>query len=283
MKEEDYDPYQPLKDLTEEQRKETYDYALNLSVKTNAMQRSEDILHGREERKTKVCSKCKEVKGVEEFGVDKSMKAGISSACKQCKNLAVMKSKKNNKEKNLISLSNEPLGTKKCGCCKKERRYCFFGRDVVTYDGYRSQCKKCLNKKKVKIENKTVNKRYKKYERNTIARNMIPLLFEQFEELTSKPCSYCGGWSNKELKFTGIDRINNSRGYEIDNCSPCCKFCNFLKRDFSRREFIRFCNKIANFTKGKGYDGKSKVEDPDGSTDSKQSLTDSKQLKMFEG
>jgi hypothetical protein len=43
----------------------------------------------------------------------------------------------------------------------------------------------------------------------------------------------------------GIDRRDNSVGYLISNCAPCCKNCNLAKRDMSEAEFLRWVARIA--------------------------------------
>jgi hypothetical protein len=53
--------------------------------------------------------------------------------------------------------------------------------------------------------------------------------FEQFCELREKPCFYCGG-SLPEYGH-GLDRIDNDRGYEMDNILPCCFPCNKHRSD----------------------------------------------------
>ena len=61
---------------------------------------------------------------------------------------------------------------------------------------------------------------------------------EQFREITKKDCYYCGAKANGMIKYkecngyyiyNGIDRIDNNRGYTIDNVVPCCKHCNRSK------------------------------------------------------
>lgn len=42
----------------------------------------------------------------------------------------------------------------------------------------------------------------------------------------------------------GIDRKNNSRGYSIINCVPCCTTCNMMKKTLGYEEFLEHCNKI---------------------------------------
>jgi hypothetical protein len=43
------------------------------------------------------------------------------------------------------------------------------------------------------------------------------------------PCVYCG--SLIRGIGSGLDRINNSKGYIIDNVNPCCGTCNDIRGD----------------------------------------------------
>ena len=54
----------------------------------------------------------------------------------------------------------------------------------------------------------------------------------KFVELTAKECHYCG----KEGP-NGIDRVDNSKGYILENCVPCCKHCNYVKGNLSINDF----------------------------------------------
>jgi hypothetical protein len=77
---------------------------------------------------------------------------------------------------------------------------------------------------------------------------------EQFYVITSQPCHYCGKppsltrrTSNGKSEFTynGVDRVNNSVGYELSNCVPCCRWCNIAKNNVSVEDFIENCKKVA--------------------------------------
>ena len=57
-----------------------------------------------------------------------------------------------------------------------------------------------------------------------------------FELNTKLPCTYCGKFSD-ESEMMGIDRYDNSIGYEPENCVPCCTICNRMKLDFSIKEW----------------------------------------------
>jgi hypothetical protein len=68
----------------------------------------------------------------------------------------------------------------------------------------------------------------------------------EFFVLISGSCFYCGvPPSNAKrvpqrpsFRYSGLDRLNPARGYETDNVVPCCRTCNFAKRQQSVREFV---------------------------------------------
>ena len=72
------------------------------------------------------------------------------------------------------------------------------------------------------------------------------LTFEQFKSLVQSPCYYTGRepsqiWKSSGGSFcvvNGIDRKDNSIGYEINNCVPCCKDVNYAKRALSEQDFL---------------------------------------------
>jgi 5-methylcytosine-specific restriction endonuclease McrA len=51
----------------------------------------------------------------------------------------------------------------------------------------------------------------------------------EFEAIISNPCHYCEGAIS--VTGSGIDRLDNTKGYELSNCVPCCRECNRLKGD----------------------------------------------------
>lgn len=57
----------------------------------------------------------------------------------------------------------------------------------------------------------------------------------------NQPCSYCGS----EIKTIGIDRVDNSIGYSMNNSVSCCIICNRMKRNYKVEEFINHCKKVA--------------------------------------
>ena len=47
-------------------------------------------------------------------------------------------------------------------------------------------------------------------------------------------------------KRNGVDRIDSSLGYTIDNCVACCDKCNYAKHDLSTEDFKEWIIKIYN-------------------------------------
>jgi len=50
------------------------------------------------------------------------------------------------------------------------------------------------------------------------------LTFEQWFEISLKPCHWCGG-TLPEVGH-GMDRLDNEQGYSVENCVPSCATCN---------------------------------------------------------
>lgn len=77
---------------------------------------------------------------------------------------------------------------------------------------------------------------------------------EQFRNLTKQKCFYCGiepskiikgqGKTSGDYKYNGIDRIDNSDGYKINNVVPCCFSCNSAKGTLSQKDFFKLINRI---------------------------------------
>jgi len=99
----------------------------------------------------------------------------------------------------------------------------------------------------------TLTNRYLRYVSNCKTKERKFLLSkEEFFKITSQECYYCGGFNVSEniliekinLDYCGIDRIDNSIGYIIENCVPCCNICNRMKLDLSYNGFTQHIKKI---------------------------------------
>jgi len=53
-----------------------------------------------------------------------------------------------------------------------------------------------------------------------------------FLKCSQKDCHYCG-----VAGPNGLDRVDCTKGYEVGNCVPCCKHCNYVKGNLSFADF----------------------------------------------
>lgn len=76
----------------------------------------------------------------------------------------------------------------------------------------------------------------------------------QVDALVRLPCHYCGA-TGQNLKKTknckdgfrhnGIDRVDSSMHYTVDNVVTCCAICNRAKRDMAQSEFLAWVKRVA--------------------------------------
>lgn len=52
---------------------------------------------------------------------------------------------------------------------------------------------------------------------------------------------------NGRFIASGIDRVDNKKGYVPDNCVPCCGTCNLAKREMTVDEFLEWAHRLVNF------------------------------------
>lgn len=71
---------------------------------------------------------------------------------------------------------------------------------------------------------------------------------EQYDKYIIESCYYCGKKSS-DTHINGIDRKNNSIGYNESNCVTCCSQCNYMKGYLGNDEFISACKKISHHSK----------------------------------
>lgn len=102
---------------------------------------------------------------------------------------------------------------------------------------------------RMKKEDKIVkgNLVWKNYRRNAIKRDMIMLLTKtELLNVAALPCKYCGVHPHY---YHGIDRIDNEKGYTLDNVVPCCWMCNRAKGDSSLMEFLEWSKRLYEYNK----------------------------------
>lgn len=132
----------------------------------------------------------------------------------------------------VISSSLTTHNTESCGCFASEQFYNLrrpYGRSALT----------CL---------------FCEYRSRMIKRGLeFSLSLKEFEDLTSKPCFYCGTLphqmtcrsnSNGQYIYSTLDRLDCKKGYTLDNCVPACLLCNMMKWKLDFSEFKAQISKI---------------------------------------
>lgn len=94
--------------------------------------------------------------------------------------------------------------------------------------------------------NKTLEGRYRLLKYRHQKRWNYPMMtLKEYKEIILNNCDYCGG----ENGTKGVDRIDNSIGYTKENSKSCCKICNYMKNNYSIKEFLSHIQKIYEFNK----------------------------------
>lgn len=156
---------------------------------------------------------------------------------------------------------------------------CDCGKEVIAYAsdlkrGGRPSCG-CLKSEKISALRKLqpgksgLNNMYAQYRKSATQRDLpFSLTILDFEQLIDKNCHYCNSGPtlkafgetrmirnnvNGNFIYTGIDRKDSDKGYELDNCVTCCKTCNFAKNDMSYTEFLAYLDVLVQYRMGLKY------------------------------
>ena len=150
--------------------------------------------------------------------VQQSMDAEIGQIYQDCKILDIWKIKRKTGDKNYFEV------TALCHC---EKEFKVLLKSLKS--GHTTSCG-CLQ---YPITDPIENY-FKDYQQSAKDNNRTFLIDLEFfkNKITKMPCRYCGKepiWP----EMTGIDRFDNSIGYESENCVPCCYTCNKIKNSQS--------------------------------------------------
>lgn len=141
-----------------------------------------------------------------------------------------------------------------CTCfnCKKEFEHKFLRKHCSPecYKAY--SVKRAKERKESHINSMTPDQllqyrkelNYLRYIDSAVKRQIdFNLPFVDAISMWDNNCYYCGD----KIDGLGIDRVNNSIGYQIGNVVPCCTMCNGMKFTKTKNDFINQCHKISNY------------------------------------
>ena len=134
------------------------------------------------------------------------------------------------------------------------RCVCGVERNVRTRYLLNGKSKSCGCSKKLLYGESAFNNYYSSQVKGAAKRTLIwELSKAKVREITSSNCHYCDAipsqikktnGNNGHYIANGIDRIDNDRGYLIDNVVPCCRPCNIAKGIMTYSQFKALIAKI---------------------------------------
>lgn len=155
----------------------------------------------------------------------------------------------------VIAKADQPEGLKnqgaywlcECQCPLKTRRII---RGGTLRQGLSKSCGCYATeiKKRIRKQDAPFISVFRKVQQSALKRNIqCALTLQDIKELVLKDCHYCGALpSNTDKRllrihnfyFNGIDRVDNNQGYIMNNCVPCCSFCNTIKSTKTQQAFF---------------------------------------------
>ena len=159
----------------------------------------------------KKCTRCKVEKELSEFNKIKKSKDGLAYYCKACAAIRDKKWYENNKER------------------KKESSKKWHEN----------------NKEHVYNLNRTTKVRYRHLKNSAKSRDLeMQISFEQYAEIIKESkCYYCDA-SLVGTTGSSLNRIDNNKGYLVENVKPCCGTCNSIMNNYSIEELSNRVYKI---------------------------------------
>lgn len=118
-------------------------------------------------------------------------------------------------------------------------------------------CKVCLTKEKafLKKEQKIFGIAFSAYKSSAKTRNLdFNLDINSTTQLFKSNCTYCNlppynKIANKyNVTYTGLDRIDSSKGYIKGNVQACCKQCNIGKLSMTHQDYLDHIKRIYDFS-----------------------------------
>ena len=168
---------------------------------------------------TKTCTKCNTEKPLNAFWNDGRSGDGKRDECMACR----------------------IPDTQICTKCNVEKPLNAFGVDKRFESGKRKECKLCRT-----AERQIYVKWYRWRDFKSACKKNgkeLGITQEEFLSFWQEDCTYCG----TPTPTSNLDRLDNSRGYFMDNIVPCCVPCNKAKNTMDKDEYLTHCMKVLRF------------------------------------
>lgn len=178
----------------------------------------------------KRCTRCKVEKELSEFSKNKKSKDGLQHICKSCAAIEHKEWHEKNKE-HIKEYSKEWYENNKERVKESAKEWRINNKEYRKEQAY--------------LNSRTIKGKYNQLKANSKPRGLeVQISFEQYTEiLKENKCYYC------DMSLTGtagcsLNRVDNNKGYLIDNVKPCCKFCNSIMNNFTKEELKNRVYKI---------------------------------------
>lgn len=127
---------------------------------------------------------------------------------------------------------------------------------IYLKSGHTTSCG-CLRKSKQTSFARMCTRLYKSYKSGAKRNNLVfDLTKSDLCVFLIENCFYCGQEPSNQyfdevtgniVRYTGIDRVNNTLGYTLGNCVPCCSVCNKAKRDMPLQDFYDWIERLIRY------------------------------------
>lgn len=129
-----------------------------------------------------------------------------------------------------------------CRACENIKNKMYYAAHIEEkhkyYKDYRLQNLEQTKSTKKKF-NSSLKGKFAEYKSNAKRKKRIfELTLTEFESIVISECFYCGATA---FLYNGIDRIDNSQGYTLENSVSCCAQCNWSKRHLTKDQYIYQC------------------------------------------
>lgn len=107
---------------------------------------------------------------------------------------------------------------------------------------------------------RSMTRAFYSYKRNAKFKKLeFNLTLSEFKNITQQICHYCGSIPSNiyrnpiskdivaDYVYNGIDRVDNTKGYVLDNCVACCRTCNWAKGKKTQEEFYHWIKQLSKY------------------------------------